>query len=319
MQEKDSQIRRLKLRVQQFEQASSALSVTDLLDILALPNTHPDGDLQQAFLRIDPNGGEAELALKVNSGQVFKEWQGEDEAPPLFIEGGLPPSNRRSTALGIISSTLIKSQEGSPCATSIYYFCGMHDNTQDSICGPQGLLRSLVGQILQKFDVNLDFISMLSRPLIEKLNIRALCDCFAKLVKQLPARTVLFCIIDGVSFFETALWANDTAKVIGDLRALAYDSDVGAIFKLLVTSPRRSKFVASIFEPETRLTVGDTRRHGSERDVKLATRRTSATQVGIRTPLLRTLRPEAVMSTVGHRSERAAQYDSLSDSELLDL
>lgn len=322
MQEKDVQIRRLKVRVQQFEQAASALSVTDLCDILALPSHHPEVDFRQALSRVDPNSGEVELAASVIAGEAFKAWQREDEAPPLFLEGGLPPSNRRSTTLSIVSSGLIETQDANPRSTSIYFFCGMHDNANDSVCGPQGLIRSLIGQILQQFDANLDFISMLSRPLIEKLNLRALCDCFGKLVKQLPARTVLFCIIDGISFFESQLWANDTAKVIGDLRALAYDSDVDAIFKLLVTSPRRSKLVSSIFEPETRMQVHlhDTRNHASEREVKLANRRTPSSQMYTRMPLPQTLRSEQRPSVTDEaRSERVLEYDSLSETELLDV
>lgn len=122
---------------------------------------------------------------------------------------------------------------------------------------------------------------MLARPLIEKLNPRALSDRYKKLVKQLPAKTVLFCVTDGISLFEMTLWINGTSKVIGDLRNLADDGDTGTIFKLLMTSPRRSESIASIFEPETRLDiiVSDTGRHGSEREVTLATRRTTLQQM----------------------------------------
>lgn len=319
---KDVQIRKLKRRVEQFEQAASALSASDLCDILAVPNTHPDIDLQHTFSRIDGNSEEFELACKVNTGEDFKQWQGDDESPPLFIEGGLPLSSRRSTALSIVSSSLIKTLHDSPRATAIYFFCGMHDDTNDSVCGPQGVIRSLISQILRQFDVNLDFISMLSRPLIEKLNIRALCDCFGKLIKQLPAWAVLFCIIDGISFFEKTLWADDTAKVIGDLRGLAYDTDVGATFKLLVTSPRRSTFVASIFEPESRMNVSpsDTRRHASEREVMMANRRIPLSQMQSRPPFRRTLRTQSTLSAADTiRPGGDMSYDSLSDSELLDI
>lgn len=317
MRDKDVQIRRLKIRVEEFERAASALSADELCDILAMPEVHPDSDLRYILQRIDPNADEVELALKVSSGEVFRQWQAEDESPPLFIEGGPPVSSRRSTALSIVSSTLVKVNQDSPKATSIYFFCGMHDNLQDPICGPQGMIRSLIIQILRQFDVNLEFISMLLRPLIEKLNLRALCDCLGKLVKQLPARTVIFCVVDGISFFETTLWTNDTAKVIGDLRDLAYDNETGAIFKLLVTSPRRSKHVASIFEPETRLNISasDARRHGSQRDVMMATRRTSLQQLQGRS-LHRESRPYNVQRLAP--SEQTVDYTLTSDEELLD-
>jgi hypothetical protein len=177
MREKDVQIRRLKLRVEESERAASALSASDLSEILAVPDVHPDSDLQYIFQRIDANCEEFTLAFGVNTGEIFKQWQAEDESPPLFIEGGLPVSSRRSTALSIVSTTLVKSLQDSARATSIYFFCGMHDKLQDPVCGPQGMVRSLISQVLRQFDVNLEFISMLLRPLIEKLNLRALCDC----------------------------------------------------------------------------------------------------------------------------------------------
>lgn len=319
MRDKDVQIRRLKIRVEEFERAASAPSADEVCDILAVPKIHPDGDLRYILQRVDPNSEEVELALRVSSGEVFREWQAEDESPPLFIEGGPPVSSRRSTALSIVSSTLVKVNQDSPKATSIYFFCGMHDNPQDTVCGPQGMIRSLISQVLRQFDVNLEFISMLIRPLIEKLNLRALCDCLGKLVKQLPARTVIFCVIDGISFFETTLWSNDTAKVIGDLRDLAYDNETGAIFKLLVTSPRRSKHVASIFEPETRLNVSssDARRQASERDVMLATRRASQTRMR---SLHREFRPHSAAGPAKRvLPEQMADYDLSSDEELLNL
>lgn len=191
----------------------------------------------------------------------------------------------------------------------------MHDNPQDPTCGPQGIIRSLISQVLRQSDVNLDFISMLARPLIEKLNVRALCDCFRKLVKQLPARIVLFCVIDAISFIKTDLWATETAKVIGDLRDLAHDSETGAIFKLLVTSPRRSEVIVSIFEPEARLNVSpaDMRRHGSERDMMLATRRTTISQ-------LLTSRP-SLQGKFQHQewqdsSERMTDGDTISETDM---
>lgn len=321
MRDKDVQIRRLKIRVEEFERAASALSANELYDILAVPEIHPDYDLRYILQHIDPACDESELAFKISSGEVFRQWQAEDEAPPLFIEGGPPVSCRRSTALSIVSSTLVKVNQDSPRATSIYFFCGMHDNQQDPVCGPQGMVRSLISQVLRQFDVNLEFISMLLRPLIEKLNIRALCDCLGKLVKQLPARTVLFCVIDGISFFESTVWINDTAKVIGDLRDLAYDNETGAIFKLLVTSPRRSKHIASIFEPETRLNVSssDARRHGSQREVMLATMRTPLQQMQSRS-LHREARPYSEANCLRSAlPQQTADYDLSSDEELLGL
>lgn len=226
-------------------------------------------------------------------------------------------SSRQSTALSIVSSRLVRSLHDSARAASVYFSCGMHDNLQDPVCGPQGLVRSLISQLLRLFDLYLDFIFMLARPLIGKLNLRALCDCFGKLAKQLPAKMVLFCFIDGIFSFESTLWANDTSKAIEDLHDLAYDCDTGAIFKLLVTSSRHSRNVASIFEPESRLRIStrDMPSHDSEREVMLAARRTLPQQTRAMSSLRRTTRPYGDQEIPKHATPKyATEYESASDA-----
>lgn len=69
------------MRVEEFERAACAPSASELSDILAVPDIHPESDLQYVFQRIDPNRHEFELAFKVNTGEVFKQWQAEDKSP----------------------------------------------------------------------------------------------------------------------------------------------------------------------------------------------------------------------------------------------
>lgn len=63
MREKDVHIRRLKIPVEEFERAACALSASELSDNLAVPDVHPERDLQYIFQRTDPNCNEFELAF----------------------------------------------------------------------------------------------------------------------------------------------------------------------------------------------------------------------------------------------------------------
>lgn len=94
MREKDIQIRRLKLRVEEFERAAGALSPNESCDVLDIPDLHPEDDFHFLFKRLGSDIEELELALGVNTGETFRQWQADDESPPLSIEGGLTVSSR---------------------------------------------------------------------------------------------------------------------------------------------------------------------------------------------------------------------------------
>jgi hypothetical protein len=63
---------------------------------------------------------------------------------------------------------------------------------------------------------------------------------FEKLVGQLEASMMVFCIIDGISLYEDAGRLEETKKVMNGLTELVYNG-TGPVFKLLLTSPTRIK------------------------------------------------------------------------------
>lgn len=314
MRKKDEDIKRLQNRIMELEDAAASLTQGELIELLDIHLTHPSLDLEHVLRHTDKDSVECEVALGITRDAQFVEWQSEDNSAALFLESGLPLSTRRVSSLSIISSELIRSLKEPLHATAIYFFCGHHTSSSDPLCGPQGMIRSLITQVLRLFAVNLDFISTRLRPLIEKLNYRDLCDCFSKLIKQLPASTVLFCIIDGISFFEKKEWMHQTedcSKTIGDLRSLVYDSDTKAVFKLLVTSPARSRHIANIFEEEDRMSLlrNASRRQTSEREKLMATRRPPPLRKNPQAQRQVLLRPEDTYKMIEHSG------DSMSDSD----
>lgn len=123
-------------------------------------------------------------------------------------------------------------------AVTIHFFCGLHLSSGDPLRRPAGIIRSLIAQVLHQYGPNLDFIN--SRKYCNQLrdhDLNCLCVCFNTLIKQCPMDTVLFCIIDGISFYETAHWHEDVCLVVTMLRDLTKDDEVNAIFKLLITCP----------------------------------------------------------------------------------
>lgn len=156
--------------------------------------------------------------------------------------------------MSLLSSSVINSLHDKEPAVTVYFFCGSHTSSKDPIKGPHGMMRSLICQILRLFSIELDFISSrLYREQLQSFNLHSLCDCFGKLVKRLPIDTVLICIVDSICFFETKEWAQDCRRAVDDLRDLADDDELDPVFKLLVTSPSRSRYVGPTWPAQYRL------------------------------------------------------------------
>jgi hypothetical protein len=211
--------------------------------------------VHRACQSVDPS--ESQIAQGIFEGARFKEWLSVYESTVIFIEGGPALTiNSRFASLSLMSCLAIECLEGKEPAVVLHHFCRRHVSSRDPLQGPQGLMRSLLCQILRLFQnqINLGFTS--SRRYREQLdshNLHIMCDCFVKIIRQLPADTVLFCIIDSIDCFEKREWADDCRHVIRELQDILYDNGIGPVFKLLVTSNVRSKYVGSAFTAKFRM------------------------------------------------------------------
>ena len=322
MKKKDRVINRLKRQIEMLQRAATSLSKDDLLDILGVSADSSIQDLQRTLRA----GQSIELpashiAKGIIDGERFKDWLSTDASAALFIEGGLASaSNGRNTPMSLLSSMVVKSLHDKEPAVAIYFFCGCHTSSRDSIKGPHGMMRSLICQILRLFSVDLDFIS--SRRYSEQLqslNLHTLCDCFVKLVKRLPMDNVLVCIIDSICFFENQEWVEDCEKAIHDLRDLADDDEVGPVFKLLVTSPFRSRYVAGSWPAQSRLLLpADDLSHRdgpTERQISMRDRRSTQGSEG---DCFRSLRTRSYLSERrGQSSNFLSESDDASGSDIM--
>lgn len=284
--EKDGRdIRRLKRQLKRLQEVASGLTHADLLDILNVNAEAPIEDfrrIHRACQSVEPS--DSQIAQGIFEGARFKEWLSADDSAALFIEGGPALAfHGRFASLSLMSCLVIECLEGKEPAISIHHFCRRHISSKDSIQGPQGMMRSLICQVLRLFhnQVNLSFTSSRRyREQLESHNLHILCDCFANVVKQLPADTVLFCIIDSIDCFEKHEWAEDCRFMIREIQDILHEYEYGPVFKLLLTSPVRSRYVGGTFTSHCRLLLsGDGssgRNNPTEREMSMGARRPKA-------------------------------------------
>lgn len=121
----------------------------------------------------------------------------------------------------------------------------------DPAAGPAGMIRNLLAQLVLNYRAF--HLTTLKRLLdIDPSNIRELCIVFADLIKQLPQRFLIYCIIDGLTLYEDSpTRCEDGAEALQILlNAMETCKTKGCIFKILVTCPGNSRALYRNFDEE---------------------------------------------------------------------
>ena len=119
------------------------------------------------------------------------------------------------------------------------------DLITDYRANAQGMMISLIGQLLlQAKQKNVHFdLSFLAQKKQKKLrllasdDLKTLCDIFRNLVIQLPKSIIIFCVIDGISLYESTEGEADLLYAWQRLNQLLTHKGLKAVMKLLATSP----------------------------------------------------------------------------------
>ena len=89
---------------------------------------------------------------------------------------------------------------------------------------------------------------------LRRRDLKTLRTTLVTLIEKLPSKIAVFCIIDGISFYEDSVRANNTIKAVQQLVRLARpnapikrkkassSASSSAPFKLLLTCPGRSSY-----------------------------------------------------------------------------
>lgn len=190
----------------------------------------------------------------------FQQWAVSRKSGSLLVDGNADGFElERMSPMSTCCAALMRSFEsmrpgGAPLSLS--FFCGLHAACNDELFGPRGLMRSLIAQILTNYSFRLGFVDSHNyRAALENHDLDHLCAAFKRLIYQLPAHFVVFCVVDGISLFERDDLQGELNSVASSFRVLCEDPALGCFFKLLITSPAQSRFVKLFFPPETYLTI----------------------------------------------------------------
>lgn len=214
--------------------------------------------------------GSQDRAAALIMSPVLQQWLTSTVSSPLIANGQMYSSEEetRQSPLSYFCAKLVDSISPSKMTMrsaesrgifAVQWFCGQHTNFYDYGPGmsdydahPPGMLSNMLGQlIVQLFRhpvlPQLDHLSVIRQdpPLSE------LCSLFTSLVEALPMGSILFIVIDGISYYEDEDRREECMEVLSMLTNMTR-GDPGFIhrclIKLLVTAPLRSHWVQDLFE-----------------------------------------------------------------------
>lgn len=136
-----------------------------------------------------------------------------------------------------------------PGSICLVFFCGRHLD-KDEYSGPSALIRSLIGQLLQQYpNCPADLEHNVSIQGVNEGSIHELCKLFGCLVRHVPSTSSIFCIIEGIQFYERTQFREETMDILSFLSDLAENEQQGvaASIKLLLLSPRPTTVIRNAF------------------------------------------------------------------------
>lgn len=162
---------------------------------------------------------------------VISQWIVQTESVALLVHG----NGRRHEPISptsVASAVLVGLFKNHLHFITLNFFCGTYKTDA------RGMMRSLVCQMLRGASFIYDFELQSS---IDGEDLGELLKLFKKLARGLPARSVVICIVDGISWYEDKRLRDDTFKSLRNIVKLMKAEEL--IMKLLLTSPTRTSYI----------------------------------------------------------------------------
>ncbi|KAK6203699.1 hypothetical protein LQW54_008905 [Pestalotiopsis sp. IQ-011] len=224
----------------------SILSQEDILEFLDLRDIESI-DLEYILYQHEMiMAGSHSRAEQIMKSTQLRTWLVQAESKELLIHGKSFPNP--ISPMSFFSAMLTKNLRGVDQIKSVVFFCGMHP--YEDCGGARKLIMSLLTQLLQQQQFDVSFIEHHLARSLDAGNIDAFCYVFGELLRQVKSTESVFCVIDGINFYECygEDLLQETAYVLRFLLDLT--TRRGTVFKILITSPSNTEDVRQAFRDE---------------------------------------------------------------------
>jgi hypothetical protein len=234
------------------------MSLATLMEVINVPRSSPITDRDEVLKKSrtfkDETLGRGQWLFTMES---FKNFVSPSSSGLLLVDGCYGDlCDGKVSPLSVICATLAATLDQTQSHVVLHFFCGRHCHPQDALSGPTGLMRSLIYQMIiypGLFSSKLEWESNVTREQLAKGDLAGLCSIFRQLIRSVDPQLTLYCILDGISEFETSLhgWLDQLKQVFDVLRGLstnATDDRTGPYFKLLMTNAEKSTRISRLID-----------------------------------------------------------------------
>ncbi|KAF4333485.1 hypothetical protein FBEOM_12693 [Fusarium beomiforme] len=150
----------------------------------------------------------------------FQQWVLNKEATTLLTHGDFDAAHAISP-LSVLCVSLTQAMRARSGCISLLFVCGQH-LSNDEFSGPATMIRSLTAQLLQQYPMcPKDLDGQVSIHGLREGNIQQLCRLFSCLARQVPPSFTIFCMIDGIQFYERESYIHDMMYILNSMYELA--------------------------------------------------------------------------------------------------
>lgn len=186
---------------------------------------------------------EQERAEAMLRNKLLENWMVSPRSKMLLVDGNAG-SVEKISPMSFASALLLGTIHDFPQASSTSFFCGQHVDIHEPNTGARLLMSDIVCQLATQFkyfDLScLDNNNLSTQLGTKRKNLDTLCTIFQSMVLQLGENSTLFCVIDGIKFYEYAGRKKAFLVVLNMFKELVHSENVKATLKILFTSPTTS-------------------------------------------------------------------------------
>lgn len=179
----------------------------------------------------------------------------------LLVNGNEDLSSAEGLSpFGLVAARLarISEQTETKQNLTLRYFCAEHgpySGEHQASSPAASMMSSLTGQLVshmlsRSITIDLSFMEAGNLGALKKQNLRVICTLFYELVKQLPSKTIVLCMLDELAIYESRVSQGDLDVAVRRLVRLVEGCD-NVVLKLLVTCRGRASGIGQYFVGHT--------------------------------------------------------------------
>ncbi|KAI6542410.1 hypothetical protein MCOR12_000085 [Pyricularia oryzae] len=223
--------------------SGAMVTSAQLLDVINIPNLSAIDmhTIQERRNDLIPRHKQAKTEHIMNTTE-FRSWLMSAASSQLLVHGDFDP--RPVSGTTHFCTTLIKHIAEHPRHLSLNFFCGQHLEPCNPHSGGRAMIQMFLCQLLNQCDFGPQYQVNQELELIRASDVKELYRMFESLFRRIDPSLCVFCIIDGVVFYERDEFLQDLGDVIPMIVKLSAEHDTHMpILKFLIASPTKTSVV----------------------------------------------------------------------------